>query len=105
MLELTVCPSCGSALLQALRTRTASGGAGVSVELRCPDCRAWMRATCTPAQARELDRHQHAGRQTLVASYERSVAESMESLAFCLQVALDRDLLCADDFRPRPRPG
>jgi hypothetical protein len=50
---------------------------------------------------RELDRRQAEFRAEIVASYERSVTESMEALAACLGPALALDLLGADDFAPR----
>jgi hypothetical protein len=70
------------------------------VELRCPECFAWMQERCTRGELAELDRSQAASRAVLVDAYERSVAESMEALADCLAAALARDLVTADDFRP-----
>jgi hypothetical protein len=70
------------------------------VELRCPECHAWMQERCTRGQLAELDKHQAASRELLVDAYERSVAESMEALAVCFAAALARDLVDADDFRP-----
>ena len=99
MTVLTVCPGCGSALLQPLRSRALAAG-GMMVELRCPECFAWMQERCTRGELAELDRSQAASRAVLVDAYERSVAESMEALADCLAAALARDLVTADDFRP-----
>jgi hypothetical protein len=53
----------------------------------------------------DLDRRQSQSREQIVAAYERSVAEAMETLASNLTEALQRDLLSADDFvvrRHRP---
>ena len=72
------------------------------VELRCPDCYAWVQDTLTSAELRELDARQAALRDELKRAYERSVAEAMESLAFCMGVALELDLVGADDFARRP---
>jgi uncharacterized protein with PIN domain len=99
---LNVCPSCSSPLLQPLRSR-ASKGDEVMVDLRCPECNAWLQLAVRPAEAEELDRAQADGRRELVDAYHRSVIESMESLAFCLHIALDQDLVGADDFAPRSR--
>jgi hypothetical protein len=96
---LAACPGCGSALLQPLRSRSAAAG-GLIVELRCPECFAWMEESCTREELAALDRLQAATRELLVDAYERSVAESMEALADCLVAALARDLVTADDFRP-----
>jgi hypothetical protein len=71
------------------------------VDLRCPECFMWMQECCSRVELAELDKRQAATREQLVDAYERSVAESMEALAFCLGTALELDLLGADDFAPR----
>jgi hypothetical protein len=71
------------------------------VELRCSECASWMSVKCTRAEVRELDRRQAEWRAVLVAAYERSVVEAMDALATCLEAALARDLIGADDFAPR----
>ena len=97
---MSLCPSCGSALLQPLRSRPADGGE-MMVDLRCPECFTWMQECCSRAELEELDRAQAAWRAQLVDAYEQSVTESMEALASCLGMALELDLLGADDFAPR----
>ena len=97
---MSLCPSCGSTLLQPLRSRAASGGE-MMVDLRCPECFTWMQECCSRGELAELDRRQAAWRELLVDAYERSVAESMEALADCLGLALELDLVGADDFAPR----
>lgn len=69
------------------------------VDLRCPECSAWMRESLTAAEARRLDSRQALLRGELVQAYEASVRESLESLVFCFGIALELDLLGADDFR------
>jgi hypothetical protein len=97
---MTLCPSCGSSLLQPLRSRP--GGSGdMLVDLRCPECFTWMQECCTRGELVELDKQQAEWREAIVAEYERSVTESMEALAVCLGAALERDLVGADDFAPR----
>jgi len=96
---LTVCPGCGSGLLQPLRSR-AVDAAEMMVDLRCPECHAWMQECCSRTELAELDKLQAASRELLVDVYERLVAESMEALAAVLGPALERDLVGADDFRP-----
>ena len=100
MATLSLCPSCGSALLQPLRSRPGAGGEMI-VDLRCPECFMWMQECCSRDELAELDKRQAAWRQLLVDAYERSVTESMEALAVCLGVALALDLVGADDFAPR----
>jgi hypothetical protein len=51
---------------------------------------------------KELDRLQTAGREEIQSAYEVQVAEAMEALIACLQVALALDLVGPDDFAPRP---
>jgi hypothetical protein len=98
----TVCPRCGSSLLQPLRWETRAKEE-VLIDLRCPECFAWMQGLCTPAEIEELDRLQAGWREQIVAAYERSVAESMEALAALLAQALALDLVGPDDFAPRRR--
>ena len=97
---LSLCPSCGSALLQPLRSRPAGDG-DMLVDLRCPECFMWMQECCTRVDLADLDKRQAATRALLVDAYERSVAESMEALAVCFGQALELDLVGADDFAPR----
>jgi hypothetical protein len=97
---MSLCPGCGSSLLQPLRSRPGSGGE-MLVDLRCPECFMWMQESCSRAALAELDKRQAGWRELLVDAYERSVTESMEALAVCLAAALERDLVGADDFAPR----
>jgi hypothetical protein len=98
----SLCPGCGSGLLQPLRCEPREQG-DVQVDLRCPECYSWLQESLSGAEMRELDRRQSDLRRELVRAYERCVAESMEALAFCLRTALELDLLGADDFAPRAR--
>ena len=102
MASLTVCPSCGSDLVQPLRWERTSD-AQVLVELRCPECSTWMQACHTPAEMKDLDRRQCAARDAIVSAYESTVRDSMNTLLADLHEALERDLIGADDFRPPPQ--
>ncbi len=75
-------------------------GGELLVELRCPECFVVMQARHTEAEMAALDRRQTVSREQIVAAYERSVAESMETLATTLHEAFARDLLGPDDFAP-----
>ncbi len=97
---MSLCPSCGSTLLQPLRSRPGAGGE-MMVDLRCPECFMWMQECCTRGELAALDKRQAAQRELLVEAYERSVTESMEALIVCLAAALALDLVGADDFAPR----
>ena len=97
---MSLCPACGSALLQPLRSRPGTDGE-MMVDLRCPECFMWMQECCTRGELAALDKRQAAWRELLVEAYERSVTESMEALIVCLAAALELDLVGADDFAPR----
>ena len=101
MPRISSCPACGSDLIQPLRSRAQDDGV-LLVEIRCPECFAWMEAPYTRRELAELDREQAAARQLLVDAYERCVTESMEALRECLGAALALDLIDADDFAWRP---
>ena len=100
MPALSTCPSCGSDLVQPLRSEKKKGGE-LLVELRCPECFVVMQACHTAAEMVELDKRQTASREQIVAAYERSVAESMSELADRLAEAFERDLLGPDDVALR----
>ena len=97
---LSLCPRCGSSLLQPMRSRPGTGG-DMLVELRCPECFAYLQESCSRDELAELDKRQSASRELLVEAYERSVTDSMEALAACLGAAFELDLVDADDFAPR----
>jgi hypothetical protein len=98
---LSLCPSCGSHLLQPLRWEP-HGDEEVMVDLRCPECLTWMQGCFSREDMKELDRLQTAGREEIQSAYERQVTESMEALIACLHSALALDLVGPDDFAPRP---
>src|SRR4051794_35595929 len=56
---LPTCPSCGSDLVQPLRTEKQKGG-DLLVELRCPECFVVMQACHTVAEMADLDKRQTA---------------------------------------------
>jgi hypothetical protein len=96
----SVCPRCGSSFLQPLRCE-AHGDDAVLVELRCADCATWLSELHTRAEMRVLDRRQAESRELLLDAYDRSVTESMDALATLFGIALQLDLIGADDFAPR----
>ena len=99
---LSVCPSCGSDLLQPLRWEP-HGEEEVMVDLRCPECLTWMQGCFSKDDMKELDRLQTAGREEIQSAYEHQVAEAMEALIVCLQAALALDLVGARRLRAAPR--
>src|SRR3954454_4983993 len=101
---MTICPGCGSNLLQPLRCE-AKGSDVVLVELRCSECMTWLKAPHTRADMRELARSQAEPRGAIVSQYEHLVTESMEALAACFGPALALDLVSAYYFALRNRAG
>lgn len=101
MADLSICPSCGSGLVQPLRWQEQDGEH--ELDLRCPECYAHMRGTFEAADVEALDRSLQAARDEISAAYEVTVRESMEALAHCLERALALDLVGADDFAPPRR--
>ncbi len=97
MPDIGVCPACESELIQPLRSE-AREDAGIVVDLRCPECFAWVRTPFSRDELAALDRRQAASREALVSAYERLVAESMEAMGTCLGTALALDLIGPDDF-------
>lgn len=95
--DLSICPACGSGLVQPLRWQEREDGR-LNLELRCPECFAWMRGSFPLAEVEELDRTAHAARASIAAAHERRVRENMEALADCFARALALDLVTADDF-------
>ncbi len=108
MADLSICPSCGSGLVQPLRWEERDDGR-LELDLRCPECFAWMRGRFDPDDVEALDRTLRTARESLNAAHDQFVTESMEAMAECLEAALARDLVTADDFAPPrkvlPQPG
>jgi hypothetical protein len=99
-LELCECPHCASRLVHPTQWQAKPDGA-ISLSLRCPECLAAMEGTFQAAQVRELDRELASGRALVRAGYERLVRRHMYQELQSLRNALARDLIGADDFRPR----
>lgn len=103
MADLSICPSCGSDLVQPLRWQERDDGR-LELDLRCPECFAWMRGSFAACDVEALDGRLRAARDAISSTYDRWVRESMEALADCFGQALSLDLLGADDFAPPVRP-
>ena len=101
---MTMCPRCGSSFLQPLRCE-AKGSDVVLVELRCSDCKTWLKAPHTRADMRELDRLQAEYRTTIVARYERWWPRAWRRWPRASGTRSTLDLVSADDFRPRSAPA
>jgi hypothetical protein len=73
----------------------------ISLRLRCPECQAAMQGTFPAERVRELDRELASGRALVRDTYERVVRRHMYQELQALRAGLTRDLISADDFRPR----
>lgn len=99
-MELCECPHCASRYVHPTQWQAQPDGA-ISLRLRCPECLAAMEGTYPAMQVRELDRVLSAGRASVRDAYERVVRRHMYQELQALRNALARDLISADDFRPR----
>ena len=99
-LELCECPHCASRYVHPTQWQALPDGA-ISLRLRCPECLAAMEGTFPAARVRELDRELASGRALVRDAYERVVRRHMYQELQSLRNALARDLIGADDFRPR----
>ena len=102
MADLSICPSCGSDLVQPLRWEERDDGR-LQLDLRCPECFAWMRGSFDADDVEALDGTLRAAREAISATYDSCVRENMRALAECFAQALARDLVGADDFAPPVR--
>lgn len=98
---LNVCPHCESRFVQALSWRELRGGS-IALQLRCPECRAWMAGVFCRERVEQLDRALQRGRAELSRLYRQTVEASMRNAADRLADGLARDLITADDFAPPP---
>lgn len=94
---LNECPHCDSALVQPLSWKERPGGR-ILLELRCPECLAYMVGSFPPERVRELDRTLIEGRGALREAHERLVAANMRAALDAFSAGLERDLIGADDF-------
>jgi hypothetical protein len=99
-LELCECPHCASRYVHPTQWEVQADGA-ITLKLRCPECLAAMQGTFPASMVRELDRELSAGRALVQDSYERVMRRHMYQELLALRNALERDLISADDFRPR----
>jgi len=83
--------------VQPLRWQERPDGR-LELDLRCPECFAWMRGSFDARDVRALDESLRAARTAITAEHERRVRENMAELADCLAQALALDLVSADDF-------
>jgi hypothetical protein len=99
-LDLCECPHCFSRYVHPTRWQAQPDGA-ISLRLRCPECDFATEGTFAAPRVRELDRELAQGRAAVRESYERLVRRHMYQELQALRNALTRDLIGADDFRPR----
>src|SRR5947209_20323205 len=99
-LELCECPHCASRYVHPTRWEALPDG-GIALQLRCPECLAAMEGTWPAARVRELDRELTQGRTLVREAYQQLVRRHMYQELQALREGLARELISADDFRPR----
>jgi hypothetical protein len=68
------------------------------MSLRCGACGSWAEVLVDDAAAQRFDRALDSAQDEMVVAADRLRVESMSAQAEALAVALDRDLIDADDF-------
>jgi hypothetical protein len=101
-LELCECPHCASRLVHPVQWQALPDG-DISLKLRCPECLVAMEGTFAVARVRELDRELAAGRAAVRESYDSAVRRHMYQELQSFRMALQLDLIGADDFLPLAR--
>jgi hypothetical protein len=96
--RLDLCGACGEAFVVPV-TWSESGPADWWLLLRCGSCGASREVVASNAAVAEYDCHLDDGMQEINAAAELLAREQLAVEADTLSVALQRDLLSADDFR------
>lgn len=99
-LELCECPHCASRYVHPTQWQAQPDGT-ISLRLRCPECLVDTEGTFPASHVRQLDRELSAGRAQVREAYERLVRLHMYQELQALRNGFARDLISADDFRPR----
>jgi hypothetical protein len=95
--ELQRCPECGADSVHPV-DREPFGDAHWWMTLRCGACWNWSEVLVDDNAAQRFDRALDSAQGQMVVAADRMRLESMSAQAERLAVALDRDLIGADDF-------
>ena len=91
------CPSCSSILVQPVNWHEQGEGAW-NVELRCPECEWWGRATYTQSEVDGYDEELDRGGQELIDDLRSLTRANMEDEADRFAMALASDCILPEDF-------
>jgi transcription elongation factor Elf1 len=95
---LHVCPECGSELVQPVRwEQTASRGLW-RLWRRCPECEWRIEGVHGEREIDAYDEQLDEGTEVLTGKLEELERESMRHVVEAFAVALDADLITAEDF-------
>jgi hypothetical protein len=98
--ELVNCRACGAEAVVPVEWEDE--GDGWDVSLRCGACGDRREARLADDQAREFDRALDHGVHRIGRTVRRLERERMQADVESLSIALERDLIGADDFAGRP---
>jgi hypothetical protein len=100
-IPLGVCPACGSEYVQPQAWKELSNG-HLFLRLRCPECLTVTSGTFPPERVAEYDEMLVKGKEATMAQYDAVVRHNMEELLDQFRMALELDLITAEDFAPSP---
>jgi hypothetical protein len=102
---LGICPACRSEYVHPQAWKELSNG-HLFLRLRCPECMAVTSGTFPPERVAEYDEMLVRGKEATMAQYDAVVRHNMEELLEQFRMALELDLITAEDFAPSmPRRG
>jgi hypothetical protein len=96
---LHVCEGCGSGLVQPTRWEQAEDRHHWHLWRRCPECEWRCDAVHGEREIDAYDEELDAGTEALSGVLKQVERENMQHVADSLSLALDADLITADDFR------
>lgn len=95
---LHLCPCCGSGLVQPLTWEQAGGRFSWRVARRCPECE-WLGSSVHNVKEIDaFDEQLELGSQELAGELRALEHANMSEMATSFAIALDNDLIGADDF-------
>jgi hypothetical protein len=98
---LHVCRQCGSCLVQPTRWEQGGDRGHWRLWRRCPECRWEAEAVHGEREIDTYDEELDAGTQALNGVLKQLERENMQHVVEAFAIAIQADLLTADDFRTR----
>ena len=97
--SLHLCPHCESELVQPIRWEQASDRTHWRVWRRCPECEWTANSVHGEVEIDAFDEELDLGTRALSEELKALEQDNMRHMAETLAVALEADLISADDFR------